>query len=93
MASLKLGALRLTNRFFPEGSKVHPSAVSSCRRHVAAMVSDFARRADQIGHEVMVGSSGTIEQLVRLGPRRRGRGRADDVERGAAHRATSSPGW
>jgi exopolyphosphatase / guanosine-5'-triphosphate,3'-diphosphate pyrophosphatase len=63
--SLKLGALRLTNRFFP-GAKLHPSAVSSCRRHVAAMVSDFARRAGQVGHEVAVGSSGTIEQLVRL---------------------------
>jgi exopolyphosphatase/guanosine-5'-triphosphate,3'-diphosphate pyrophosphatase len=63
--SLKLGALRLTNRFFP-GAKVHPSAVSSCRRHIAAMVSDFARRAGQLGHEVAVGSSGTIEQLVRL---------------------------
>jgi exopolyphosphatase/guanosine-5'-triphosphate,3'-diphosphate pyrophosphatase len=63
--SLKLGALRLTNRFFP-GDKLHPSAVSSCRRHVAAVVSDFARRAGQLGHDVTVGSSGTIEQLVRL---------------------------
>jgi exopolyphosphatase/guanosine-5'-triphosphate,3'-diphosphate pyrophosphatase len=63
--SLKLGALRLTNRFFP-GGKLHPSAVSSCRRHVAAAVSDFARRAKDLGHEVAVGSSGTIEQLVRL---------------------------
>jgi exopolyphosphatase/guanosine-5'-triphosphate,3'-diphosphate pyrophosphatase len=63
--SLKLGALRLTNRFFP-GTKVHPSAVSSCRRHIAAAVSDFARRAEQLGHDVVIGSSGTIEQLVRL---------------------------
>lgn len=64
-ASLKLGSLRLTNRFFST-EMLHPSAVSSCRRHVASLVSDFARTARDLGHEVMVGSSGAIEQVARL---------------------------
>ena len=31
--SLKLGAIRLTRRFF-DGDRVHPGAVDACRRHV-----------------------------------------------------------
>ncbi|MEJ7584125.1 MAG: Ppx/GppA phosphatase family protein, partial [Acidimicrobiales bacterium] len=64
-ASLKLGAVRLTSRFFP-GDLLHPSAVASCRRYVAAMLVDIARRVDKLGFEVAAGSSGTIEQMVRL---------------------------
>lgn len=64
-ASLKLGAVRLTSRFFP-GDLLHPSAVTSCRRFVAAMLVDISRRVDKLGYEVAAGSSGTIEQMVRL---------------------------
>jgi exopolyphosphatase/guanosine-5'-triphosphate,3'-diphosphate pyrophosphatase len=63
--SLKLGAVRLTNRFFPGGS-LHPSAVDSCRRHVAELLSSFARQVAEHGFEVVVGSSGTVEQVLRL---------------------------
>lgn len=64
-ASLKLGAVRLTSRFFA-GDMLHPSAVTSCRRHIAAMLVDVSRRVDHLGFDVAVGSSGTIEQMVRL---------------------------
>jgi len=64
-ASLKLGAVRLTSRFFPS-DQMHPSAVASLRRHVAAMLVDVTRRVEPFGFERVVGSSGTIEQMVRL---------------------------
>lgn len=63
--SFKLGAVRLTNRFFPTDG-LHPSAVDSCRRHVQATLSSFDRSVAQHPYEVAVGSSGTIEQVLRL---------------------------
>ncbi|MCU1496732.1 MAG: exopolyphosphatase [Acidimicrobiales bacterium] len=63
--SLKLGAVRLTNRFFATGT-LHPSAVDSCRRHVQEVLSSFDRPVREIGCEQVIGSSGTIEQVLRL---------------------------
>jgi len=63
--SLKLGAVRLTDRFFA-GSSLHPSAVSSCRAHIQSTLSSFDRAFDRHGAEVLVGSSGTIEQVLRM---------------------------
>jgi len=63
--SFKLGAIRLTNRFFvAEG--LHPSAVDSCRRHIQGMLASFDRSVERFPPEVYVGSSGTIEQVARL---------------------------
>ena len=64
-ASVKLGAVRLTNRFF-RSEKLHPSAVDSCRRLIQEMLASFDRPAQKHGFEVAVGSSGTIEQVLRL---------------------------
>lgn len=63
--SLKLGAVRLTDRFFA-GDSLHPSAVDSCRRHVQATLSSFDRAVRRHGFDVAIGSSGTIEQVLRL---------------------------
>ena len=63
--SFKLGAVRLTNRFFPAGG-LHPSAVDSCRRHIQGVLASFDRSVAQHGFDVAVGSSGTIEQVFRL---------------------------
>lgn len=63
--SVKLGAIRLTTRFF-DSNKLHPSAVSSCRRHIRSTVAAFARTAAEHEIDVAVGSSGTIEQVLRL---------------------------
>ncbi len=63
--SLKLGAVRLTDRFFAaEG--LHPSAVESCRRHIQGVLASFDRAVGAHGYEVAIGSSGTIEQVLRL---------------------------
>ena len=63
--SLKLGAVRLTNRFFPADRCTRPRS-TSCRRFVAVDARAFAREVGRHGFDVAVGSSGTIEQLVRL---------------------------
>lgn len=63
--SVKLGAVRLTTRFFA-GPTLHPSAVASCRRHVRSTLTAFAKVVKRHGFEVAIGSSGTIEQVLRL---------------------------
>ena len=104
--SLKLGAVRLTNRFFP-GERLHPSAVDAVPPFVRSTLSSFDRAVEPHGFDVAVGSSGTIEQIVRHGgaprpaSRRRARStaprsHADEVERRgraliAAATSTSGP--
>ncbi len=69
--SLKLGAVRLTNRFFADGTP-SKSDVQACRRHVRSTLVPFERSVRRHGFEVAVGSSGTIEQVVRLARRSAG---------------------
>ncbi|HEY8093454.1 MAG TPA: Ppx/GppA phosphatase family protein [Acidimicrobiales bacterium] len=63
--SFKLGAVRLTNRFFP-GERLHPSAVSSCRAYIRSTLSPFRRDVAAQGFEVAVGSSGTIHAVAAM---------------------------
>src|SRR5688572_29717318 len=63
--SLKLGAIRLTRRFF-DGKLTHPGALDACRRHVRSTIAPFAREVRQHQVEVAVGSSGTIATLAEM---------------------------
>jgi exopolyphosphatase/guanosine-5'-triphosphate,3'-diphosphate pyrophosphatase len=63
--SLKLGAIRLTQRFF-DGKRLHPGAVDSCRRHVRSTLAPFAQEVRRLEAEVAVGSSGTITALAEM---------------------------
>jgi len=63
--SFKLGAIRLTRRFF-RTDRVHPGAVDACRRFVDAMLAPLAREVQRLGFEVAVGSSGTIEAVAAM---------------------------
>jgi exopolyphosphatase/guanosine-5'-triphosphate,3'-diphosphate pyrophosphatase len=63
--SLKLGAIRLTRRFF-DGRHTHPGAVDACRRHVRSTIAPFAREVRRLDAEVAVGSSGTIATLAEM---------------------------
>jgi exopolyphosphatase/guanosine-5'-triphosphate,3'-diphosphate pyrophosphatase len=63
--SLKLGAIRLTRRFFRSDS-LHPAAVDSCRRHVRAALAPIRREVRKHGFEVAVGSSGTIGAVAAM---------------------------
>jgi exopolyphosphatase/guanosine-5'-triphosphate,3'-diphosphate pyrophosphatase len=63
--SLKLGAIRLTRRFF-DGRVTHPGALDACRRHVRSTIAPFAREVRRLDVEVAVGSSGTIANLAEM---------------------------
>src|SRR5690606_5939175 len=69
--SLKLGAIRLTDRFFTE-EPVTKAAVKECRRSVRSFVEPTAREFVGHGLDVAVGSSGTIETLAAMALARRG---------------------
>ncbi|MGH9271988.1 MAG: Ppx/GppA phosphatase family protein, partial [Ilumatobacteraceae bacterium] len=63
--SFKLGAVRLTDRFFP-GGRVGPKAVTACRRYVRGILSHFEREVEEHGFDVAIASSGTAETLTRI---------------------------
>lgn len=69
--SFKLGAVRLTERFFPAGSQ-HPAAVSSCRTAVRSTLTVIEREIRSAGFDVAVASSGTAEAVARMVHARRG---------------------
>ena len=63
--SLKLGAIRMTRRFFRTDS-LHPAAVDSCRRHIRAALTHTRREVARTGFDVAVGSSGTIGAVAAM---------------------------
>jgi len=70
--SLKLGAIRLTDRFFQEPS-IRGHQVRECRDYVRAYLAPIAREINELGFEVAVGSSGTINAIAAMASARRGR--------------------
>jgi exopolyphosphatase/guanosine-5'-triphosphate,3'-diphosphate pyrophosphatase len=71
--SLKLGAIRLTRRFF-DSTSTDDAEVEACRRHVAAELASLPRRARSLEVEVAAGASGTIESVVAMVVAARGEG-------------------
>ena len=69
--SLKLGAIRLTERFFA-GGKVRKGSVKACRDHVRAQLNQVVREVRRHGFEVAVGSSGTIGAIAAMALATRG---------------------
>jgi exopolyphosphatase/guanosine-5'-triphosphate,3'-diphosphate pyrophosphatase len=69
--SMKLGAIRLTERFFPEG-RIRGSAVADCRRYVRAALAPAALELANHRPEVAAGSSGTIATVAAMAAARRG---------------------
>ncbi|MFN8023840.1 MAG: Ppx/GppA phosphatase family protein [Acidimicrobiales bacterium] len=63
--SFKLGAVRLTDRFFPEG-RCTPRAVAECRSYVRSILAGFERDVAQHGFEVAIASSGTAETVAAM---------------------------
>ncbi len=63
--SFKIGAVRLSNRFFPKGS-THPASVPSCAKFIASTVEPLKREILKLGHDVAIVSSGTGETLARM---------------------------
>jgi exopolyphosphatase/guanosine-5'-triphosphate,3'-diphosphate pyrophosphatase len=69
--SLKLGAVRMTQRFFHAG-KLTGRAVKECRSYVKGFLAPVTREVRARGFEVCVGSSGTILNLANMIGVRRG---------------------
>jgi exopolyphosphatase/guanosine-5'-triphosphate,3'-diphosphate pyrophosphatase len=63
--SLKLGAIRLTERFFPEGL-ARPADLRECRQYVRSFLAEVRDEVHRYGFEVAVGSSGTIANLAEI---------------------------
>jgi exopolyphosphatase / guanosine-5'-triphosphate,3'-diphosphate pyrophosphatase len=69
--SVKLGSLRMTRRFFPDGV-VEGDSVLRCRRVVRSVLASIAHDTAMLRHEVAVASSGTAETLAAMAIARRG---------------------
>lgn len=69
--SFKLGAVRLTDRFFASNT-LHPSAIPSCRAFIRSTLSVVAPEVLELGFEVVAASSGTAETIARMILRMRG---------------------
>ena len=69
--STRLGAIRLTERFFPDG-EVTAEAVAACRTHVRSTLEPVARAVRGHAPDVVVGSSGTIATVAAMAAARRG---------------------
>lgn len=63
--SFKLGAVRLTDRFFPDG-EVSKSGLRACRSHIRSVLTHFDREVTTHGFETVVASSGTAESIARM---------------------------
>jgi exopolyphosphatase/guanosine-5'-triphosphate,3'-diphosphate pyrophosphatase len=63
--SFKLGAIRLSRRFFPDGT-VTPKAVDKARKFIRETILPFDRSVAAGGFEIFVASSGTAENLVSI---------------------------
>lgn len=63
--SLKLGAVRLTDRFFPGGTATTKD-VKACRSYVRSVIEHFRREVAALGFEVAVASSGTAETIAKM---------------------------
>ncbi len=71
LRSLKLGSIRLTDRFFP-GGRTRKRAVRECRNYIRSFLGHLPAEIAALGFVTAVGSSGTITALARMCAVRRG---------------------
>ncbi|MCU0453178.1 MAG: Ppx/GppA family phosphatase [Bacteroidetes bacterium] len=63
--SLKLGAVRLSQRFFRSG-RIDKRSIRECRDFVRGSLAPVARSVDRFALDIAVGSSGTIANLASM---------------------------
>ena len=63
--SFKLGAVRLTDRFFPGGT-TSAESIRECRSYTRSILATFEREVEDLGFEVVITSSGTAETIARM---------------------------
>lgn len=68
--SVKLGHVRLTERFFP-GGVAGAAAVADCRAYVRSFLTPVGHDLLPLGYDLAVGSSGTIATIAKMAEHRR----------------------
>jgi exopolyphosphatase/guanosine-5'-triphosphate,3'-diphosphate pyrophosphatase len=63
--SFKLGAVRLTDRFFP-GGRLPRHSVDECRSYVHSVIAGFEPEVAAAGFDIAIASSGTAETVAGL---------------------------
>jgi exopolyphosphatase / guanosine-5'-triphosphate,3'-diphosphate pyrophosphatase len=63
--SFKLGAVRLTDRFFAGGTTTSDS-IKDCRSYIRSILATFEREVEDFGFDVAIASSGTAETIARM---------------------------
>jgi len=63
--SLKLGAIRLTERFFGE-KETESKSVKRCREYIKGFMTPVTRESGKFNFEIAVGSSGTITNIANI---------------------------
>ncbi len=63
--STKLGCIRLTDRFFPEGATT-PEAITACSNYVRSYLASMRKDFSGFNHELAVGCSGTISAVASM---------------------------
>jgi len=63
--SIKLGAVRLMQRFFPSET-LNRKAVSECRKYVRGMLAPIVREVKSYPFDIVIGTSGTIMNLANI---------------------------
>jgi exopolyphosphatase/guanosine-5'-triphosphate,3'-diphosphate pyrophosphatase len=63
--SLKLGAIRLTKKFFNE-DKIDSKSVKDCRNFIRGIMNPVVRQIKKYDYEIVVGSSGTIVNIANI---------------------------
>lgn len=63
--SLKLGAIRLTERFFGE-KDIDSKAIRHCREYIKGYMTPVTRESIKYNYEIAIGSSGTILNIANI---------------------------
>ncbi|KAB2881381.1 Ppx/GppA family phosphatase [bacterium] len=63
--SLKIGCIRLTERFFSR-SILKDKDIKACREHIVGFISPVAREIKKYRYEFAIGSSGTIQNIANM---------------------------
>lgn len=63
--SLKLGSIRLTQRFFEDG-EIDSKSIKNCREYVKGYMNSVTRESQKYKYDIPVGSSGTIINIANI---------------------------
>ena len=85
--SLKLGHVRLTDRFFPDGT-ADQRAITTCRNFIRSFVAEAAAAISIFPIDVVIGCSGTFETIAAIARHdANGRGASGPIDRAEVAKA------